>query len=187
VITWLIPAAVLAVLLLWVVGARSRLRQLRRHVHHAFEAIEPVLHQQHELACRLAADATPVLRPRHGDALTDLAAVCDRAESATEALRLRPLAFNAVQALGQVQAELARALATLEFALATTPGAPSSLAALQGELRDAQEALLDHAKTYNEAVGAHNRALREVPTAWLGLALRWRPLRELDLGPRPVR
>ena len=188
-ITWLIPAAVAAVLLLWAVGARSRLRRLRRHVHHAFDAIEPALHQQHELACRLVADATPLLRPRHVDALADLTAACDRAESATETMRLRPLASNAVQALGQVQAELARALATLEFALATALPAPAapSLAALQGELRDAQGALLDHAKTYNEAVGAHNRALREVPTAWLGRALRWRPLLALDLGPRPVR
>lgn len=154
------PYVLLAVLVFWVVGARSRLLRLRAELvrqfvpfHAQFEVRQTLLHQQLGLL-------DPVLANAAGPRLQALRDACVQAEAACAVAKARPVAPDAIAGLRAAEDVLAEARGRLP----AQGAAGLDLADLPSQLRAVDVTLAFARDQFNAVVGAYNEAAAQFPT-----------------------
>lgn len=166
----------LAVLGLWMLGARNRLTGLRAAILAAWGPVDVALQQRGQALRALLAEATGPLAGEHA-ALDAVAQAQAQVEAAAEALRRRPVAQPLAAELGKADAVLSavslRLLALVEHQ-AELRGVPAVQAAL-AQLQEAKPRLVYARQAFNEAGQRYNIALGEFPTRLLVPVFRLEP------------
>jgi LemA protein len=172
----LIPVLLVAVLALWMYGARNRLVRLRQALHTAWGRIDEQLRRRGAALPQLVEALRMPLagEQRALDAVVEAQA---QLQAAAEPVGRRPAAAEALPALVRADAALAAALERL-LALLDQHGAlreQDGLAPLLRELHDADLRLAIARAGFNDAVEAYNTAIGQFPTRLLKPLLGLRP------------
>ena len=152
-------AAIVAILVFWIVGAYNRLVRLRSELVARFGAVDERYRQRHALLERqleLLSTALSAAAPR----LEALRAACRQADTAREHARVRPGTASAVTSLRVAENILADARARLP--VQALPGA--DLPELNTQLSTSDTALAFARAEFNAAVAAYNESVRQFPT-----------------------
>ncbi len=176
--TELIPVLLVAVLALWIYGARNRLVRLRQALHMAWGRIDGQLRRR---AVALPALVQALRAPLAGEqrALDAVVQAQAQLQVAAEHVGRRPTAAEALPDFVRADAALAAALERL-LALLDQHGAlreQAELVPLLRELHDADLRIAIARAGFNDAAEAYNSAIAQFPTRLL------KPL--LGLGPAP--
>jgi LemA protein len=176
----LAPVLIVAVLALWVYGARNRLVRLRQAVHAAWGRIDEQLRRRGTALPQLVeALRAPLAGEPH--ALDAVVAALAQAQAAAELVGRRPVPAAALAAFARADAALAAALERL-LALLDQHGAlreQAAVAPLLRELHDADLRIAIARAGFNDAAAAYNAAIGQFPTRLLrpllgfGPALHW--------------
>jgi LemA protein len=152
-------AAIVAVLVFWVVGAYNRLVRLRSDLATRFAAVDERHRQRHALLERqldLLASALASAAPR----LEALRAACRQADTAREHARARPAVASAVTSLRVAEDILGDARGRLPVQSL----AGSELPEVNSQLATSDTALAFARAEFNAAVAAYNESVRQFPT-----------------------
>ena len=152
-------AAIVAILVFWMVGAYNRLVALRNDLVARFGTVDERYRQRHALLERqleLLSAALTAAAPR----LEALRAACRQADAAREHARARPSAASAVTSLRVAEDILADARAHLP--VQALPG--TDLPELNTQLATSDTALTFARAEFNAAVAAYNESVRQFPT-----------------------
>jgi LemA protein len=152
-------AAVVAILVFWMVGAYNRLVRLRNDLVARFGTVDERYRQRQALLERqleLLSGALAAAAPR----LEALRAACRQADAAREHARARPSAAGAVTSLRVAEDILAEARAHLP--VQALPG--TDLPEINTELATSDTALTFARAEFNAAVAAYNDSVRQFPT-----------------------
>lgn len=177
---WLFNAALLLVLLFWMVGAYNRLMRLRSAVGQAWGQID-------ELLSRRAAALETLLGPLQEPLAAEVASLLavqqaqERQQQAARAVRAKPTHAAALQAWALAEAELVSPLARLKALLDHHPELPGQQA-IRPQLQQLQDlgGRLGFARqAFNDAADAYNAAVEEFPTRLLTQLFGFRPTARL--------
>lgn len=168
IVSWLLRAALLAVLLFWIVGAYNRLMRHRHALAQAWGQIDELLSRR---AAALEALMAPLAQPLADEAgsLQALLQAQERQQQAARAVRLRPTHAEALQAWAQAEAGLASPMARVQALLDQHPELAGS-EAVKPPRQQLQElvARLGYARqVFNDAADVYNQAVEEFPTRLL--------------------
>lgn len=168
--------ALALVLLLWAIGARSRLGRLRTRVREAYIPLEQLVCQRHDRLCALAVDVGPALRDQT-ERIHALTAACEHASVAAQAVRARAWDARRLQAYEEAERAVNQAFAGLLRAIEGQPRVANDrqVRRQRGELQGTQSAAAFARDRFNETIAQYNDALAVVPTRWLAWLLRMRP------------
>jgi len=160
--------ALLAVLVLWMLGAYNRLVALRAAILAAWTQADAVYKTRNQVVIALLTAVQSQLEGEHA-ALVATSAAQSALQSSWEAARPRPADAEAVAALAAADSALAGRLARLvalveqRSALAAEPVVAAQLQAL----RELEPRLAFARQAFNEAGERHDAALRQFPTRLL--------------------
>jgi LemA protein len=164
----------LAVLLLWLLGAHNRVTALKAAILAAWQQVDAVLQQRGQaLAALLQAVAEPLAS--EASAREAVAQAQAQVQAAADVLRRAPVTADAVADLGKADAVLAAVLVRLlalteqQAALQSDPAVADALATL----REIPARLAFARQVFNEAGAAYNAATEQFPTRLLGGLLRF--------------
>lgn len=178
--SWLGRAAVVALLLFWMVGAYNRLMRHRNALAAAWGQIDELLSRR---AAALEALLAPVQAPLADEAgsLQALAAAMERQQQAARAVRARPANAAALQAWALAEAEMASPMARLQALLDQHPELSSSEAVKppRQQLQELGPRLGYARQVFNDAADAYNQAVEEFPTRLLTQLFGFRPTARL--------
>lgn len=175
----------LAVLLFWLLGAHNRLMRLRQAARTAFLPLVGQLRQRHAVAHALA-EASRQLPGLDGGLADALVAAARSASELSDQAQSRPLKGQALQQLGDGEAELGEQLDRLTLALQDLTSGEGPMPAVSELLRqrDAlQPQIAVSREVYHRAVQAYNEALAVFPTTLAAALLRFQSMPELPLAP----
>lgn len=164
------------VLLLWGIGARSRLARLRTHVREAYIPLEQLVCQRHDRLCALAIDVGPALREQT-ERIHELTAACEHASVAAQDVRVRAWDARRLKAYEDAERAVNQAFAGLLRAIESQPRVANDrqVRRQRTELQSTQSAIAFARDRFNESIGHYNDALAIAPTRWLAWLLRMRP------------
>lgn len=163
-------AAIVAILVFWMVGAYNRMVRLRSALIERFAAVDAQCRARHALLTSQHALLSGVLvsaAPR----LDALQAAARQAEAAREKAAVRPGAASAITSLRAAEDILADARARLPVQSA----AGVDLAGLNTQLAEGDMALAFARREFNEGVTAYNEAVEQFPTVLLARLFGFRP------------
>ena len=158
--TEVVCAALVAVLLFWIVGAYNRLVRLRGAIVRQFVPVELHLTQREGLLMRQLDALAPAL-PNAVLRLDALRAACRQCHAASSHARVRPGAAGAIASLRLAEDIVGEARARLPVQAV----AGLDLAALNAQLGAADTTLAFARHQFNHAVTEYNDAVRQFPTA----------------------
>jgi len=164
----------LALLLLWTLGAHNRITALKAAVLAAWQQVDSALQARGQaLAVLLGAVTGPLATEAAAlDAVTQAQA---QVQAAADAVRRAPVAADAVVDLGKADAVLGAVLVRLLALVEQQPallGDPTVAEALK-TLRESPARLAFARQVFNEAGAAYNAATTQFPTRLLGGVLRF--------------
>lgn len=187
----LLATAVL--LVLWGIGAHNRLVRLRSALTQAWAPLDAQISRRHALALEIVAvlDAPQAEEPAGDEivraALQTLDAAARQAVAATAHARLRASAAGALQSLSLAEQVLSGALRPVPVLIDAAGGATEETGFL-GRTEDLWRRLQEiQAQTrfvrvaFNDAVGAYNAAIDEMPTRLLAGPFGFRPAAALQV------
>ena len=164
----------LAVLLLWLLGAHNRVTALKAAILAAWQQVDAVLQQRGQaLAALLQAVAEPLAS--EASAREAVAQAQAQVQAAADVLRRAPVTADAVADLGKADAVLAAVLVRLVALVEQQPALlidPAVAEPLQ-VLKAVPARLAFARQVFNDAGAAYNAATTQFPTRLLGSLLRF--------------
>lgn len=167
-------ALLLAVLVLWTLGAHNRITALKAAVLAAWQQVDAALQVRGRAVTALLGAVTGPLASEVA-AMDAVAQAQAQVQAAAEALRRAPVAADAVADLGKADAVLAAVLVRLVALVEQQPallGDPTVAETLK-TLRESPARLAFARQMFNEAGAAYNAATTQFPTRLLGGVLRF--------------
>ncbi len=158
----------LAVLLLWGLGAYNRLMRLRNGIALAWQQLEPALAELRAVGAQLA-ERGPAWLPSEGPAFDNLRQAGEELAAAVQAVAARPHSADAAARLAVAHALHAAALQRVRGLLALGVGDEhdADRQALLARLKQAEPPRDFARQLFNQRVQAFNLALDELPTRLL--------------------
>jgi LemA protein len=164
----------LALLLLWTLGAHNRITALKAAVLTAWQQVDAALQARAQALAALLGAVTGLLASEAA-ALDAVAQAQAQVQAAAEAVRRAPVVADTVADLGKADAVLAAVLVRLvalveqQSALLGDPTVAENLKAL----RESPPRMAFARQVFNEAGAAYNAATTQFPTRLLGGVLRF--------------
>jgi len=164
-IGWIIPLAVVAVVVLFLIGSYNRLVTLRNRFKNAFAQIDVQLQRRHDLIPNLVEVAKGYLKHER-ETLEAVIAARNQAVSAQKAAAANPADAAAIRGLAGAEGALNSALSRLLVVVEAYPNlkADANMRQLSEELTSTENRVAFARQAYNDAVLAYNTAREVFPT-----------------------
>ncbi|MEY4766983.1 MAG: hypothetical protein RI907_3656 [Pseudomonadota bacterium] len=175
------------VLLLWAVGAYSRLQKLRGDIQAAFANLDTQLQRRHGVVPAVQATLRPLLPHTH-DALERLQAASSQVMAATQLVKGHPHQSGPIQACSMAEDLFQEAHARLVEAVSACDlqDEATSVNALLDELQQADNQARFARGLHNDAAAAFNEAAALWPTRALARLAGLQPAASLALSPSRI-
>lgn len=175
------------IVMLWAVGAYSRLQRLRADIVSAFANLDTQLRRRHEVVPRLHQQLRP-LQPSAHDDLERLLAASNQVMAATQLVKGHPHQSGPIQACNMAEDVFQAAhLALVEAVSAPDEGwGDAPVPALLDELEVADNQARFARGLFNDATAAHNEAIHLWPTRILARVMGFHPAASLHLLPSRI-
>ena len=162
---WLIAAAVLAVIVVWAVGAYNRLVELRNRIANAFGQIDVQLKRRFDLVPNLVEVAKKYLAHEQST-LQAVIAARGQAQAAADVARRDPASAQAIGSLAAADGVLGGALGRLMVVAEDYPElkADATMRELSEELTSTENRIGFARQAYNDAVLDFNTDSQQFPT-----------------------
>jgi LemA protein len=163
--TAIVTLAVLAVLVLWTLGAYNRLVRHRNEIGNAFAQIDVQLKRRYDLIPNLVDVARKYVQHER-DTLEAVIAARDGARSARDAAAAKPADAARITALAGAEGTLAGLMNKLNVVVEAYPElkADGSLRELSEELNHTENRIAFARQAFNDAVLEYNNAAQQAPT-----------------------
>ena len=178
---WLIAAAVLAVIVVWAVGAYNRLVELRNRIANAFAQIDVQLKHRFDLVPNLVEVAKKYLAHEQGT-LQAVIAARGQAQAAADVARRDPASAQAIGSLAAADGVLGGALGRLMVVAEDYPElkADATMRELSEELTSTENRIGFARQAYNDAVLDFNTDSQQFPTLIVARLAGFVPATELQ-------
>jgi LemA protein len=165
-----------ALLLLWAVGAYTRLVRLRNDIAHAFGLVDEQLNRRLERLLELAEQSRRHL-PHERDSIERVLAARAQLKAAADLVRVRPLDASRIQSLDMAEATLASALQRLDLALQQSPSCATddALQAALDATRQANQKAAYAQQFFNDVAQKHNEAVDSPPASLIAALFGFSP------------
>ncbi len=156
---------VLAVLVLWALGAYNRLVRRRNEIANAYAQIDVQLKRRHDLIPNLVETAKKYVTHERGT-LEAVIQARNTSRSAADAAKSAPLDAGRMAALGNAEAVLAGSLSKLMVVVEAYPElkADATLRDLSEELGHTENRIAFARQAFNDTVLTYNNTAQQAPT-----------------------